>query len=118
MTVTSASSRTDLAGRARHALWHLVERLLAAEPRQRKERRMTEYLVTWQIFVEARTPEAAALGALAAQRNVDSAATCFDVRDEAGRRNTVVCPTGEDAMDLEEAPPVRRHLTLVKTSRA
>ena len=73
---------------------------------------MTEYLVTWQIFVEAFTPQEAARTALAAQRDVDSEATCFHVRDEAGRRDTIVCPPEADAM------PVRRHLTLVKTSRA
>ena len=78
---------------------------------------MAEYLVTWQIFVEARTPQEAALGALAAQRNVDSAATCFDVCDEAGHLNTVVCPVGEDPVG-EPAPRIARHLRLVKTSHA
>ena len=71
-----------------------------------------EYLVTWRIFVEADTPEEAAHAALEAQRNVESRATCFDVRDEAGRRDTIVCPAGDPEM------PVRRHLRLVKTSHA
>jgi hypothetical protein len=77
---------------------------------------MTEYLVTWRIFVEARTPEEAALGALTAQRNPESAATCFDVCDEAGERRTVVCPSYEPAAVELDAPP-RPHLKLVKTSR-
>jgi hypothetical protein len=78
---------------------------------------MTEYLVTWRIFVEARTPEEAALGALAAQRNAESTATCFDVSDGARERQIVVCPGREDSpMDL--AGPARPHLKLVKTSRA
>ncbi len=80
---------------------------------------MTEYLVTWRIFVEARTPEEAALGALAAQRSLESAATCFDVCDEAGLRNTVVCSVREDAMCLPQGEaPARPHLKLVRTSRA
>ena len=81
---------------------------------------MTEYLVTWQIFVEARTPEEAARGALAAQRDIESTATSFDVRDEAGQRSVVVCPTDERPLRLavEHGPAFRRHLTLVKTSRA
>jgi hypothetical protein len=70
---------------------------------------MTEYLVTWQIFVEARTPQEAARTALTAQRDVESHATCFDVSDEAGGRSTVICPAGD--------APARPHLTLVKTSR-
>lgn len=73
---------------------------------------LMEYLVTWRIFVEADTPEEAAHAALEAQRNVESHATCFDVRDELGRRSTVVCRAREGEM------PVRRHLTLVKTSHA
>jgi hypothetical protein len=71
---------------------------------------MTQYLVTWQIFVEARSPEEAARDALAAQRNADSEAICFDVRDDAGHTDTVVVG--------EVAPPVRCHLRLVKTSHA
>jgi hypothetical protein len=80
---------------------------------------MTEYLVTWQIFVEARTPEEAARGALAAQRDVESTATCFDVSDENGHREVVVCPTADSPIrPAEPGPASRRHLTLVKTSRA
>ena len=80
---------------------------------------MTEYLVTWCIFVEARTPEEAAGLALAAQRNVESTATCFDVYDEAGNRGTIVCPGCADpAWPAEDAAAARPHLKLVKTSRA
>lgn len=80
---------------------------------------MTEYMVTWRIFVEARTPEEAALGALAAQRNPDSAATCFEVGDEAGQSHVVVCPTCDAPMHaMVVAAPARPHLRLVKTSRA
>ena len=79
---------------------------------------MTEYLVTWQIFVEARSPEEAARGALAAQRDPDSTATCFEVRDDRGNENTVVCPMGDDAPALEASCHVGRHLRLVKTTRA
>jgi hypothetical protein len=77
---------------------------------------MTEYLVTWQIFVEAGSPEEAARAALEAQRNVDSNATCFDVRNETGRRSRVVCSGDEPAAILVEPVPVGRHLRLVKTS--
>ena len=79
---------------------------------------MTEYLVTWCIFVEAGTPEEAARRALAAQRSVESTATCFDVYDETGRRDTIVCPGCEDPGCPEDAAPARPHLKLVKTSRA
>jgi len=79
---------------------------------------MTEYLVTWRIFVEARSPEEAARGALAAQRDADSDATCFDVRDEAGQRQFVVCPSCEGSASLDFAGPARPHLKLVKTSSA
>ena len=80
---------------------------------------MTEYLVTWQIFVEAGTPEEAAERALAAQRNVESAATCFDVCDEEGRCDTIVCPSCVAPVRPPEVDvPARPHLILVKTSRA
>jgi len=80
---------------------------------------MTEYLVTWQIFVEARTPEEAALRALAAQRSVESDATCFDVCDEAGHRDTVVCPIPDDpTRPARPDAPGRPLLKLVKTSHA
>ena len=80
---------------------------------------MTEYLVTWCIFVEARTPEEAAGLALTAQRNVESTATCFDVYDEAGNRGTIVCPGPGDALYLSERElTAGPHLKLVKTSRS
>jgi hypothetical protein len=79
---------------------------------------MTEYLVTWRIFVEARTPEEAALGALAAQRNAESAATCFDVSDGAEERQILVCPSEGLASPMDLAGPARPPLKLVKTSRA
>lgn len=69
---------------------------------------MTEYLVTWRIFVEATSPEAAAREALAVQRNPDCDATGFAVRDTLGREVTLV---------VRELP-VRPHLRLVKTSHA
>jgi hypothetical protein len=72
---------------------------------------MTQYLVTWQIFVEARTPEEAARDALAVQRNLESDATCFEVLDEAGREAMVV-------VHEESQAPARPHLRLVKTSHA
>ena len=78
---------------------------------------MTEYLVTWCIFVEAETPEEAARGALAEQRDIESTATCFDVYDETGRRDTIVCPECMDRA-CPDGAPARPHLKLVKTSRA
>jgi len=79
---------------------------------------MTEYLVTWSIFVEARSPEEAARGALAAQRSPESDATCFDVYDETGLRRTVVCLGPGDVQRLpEQQSPPGPHLKLVKTSR-
>ena len=72
---------------------------------------MTQYLVTWQIFIEARTPEDAARDALAVQRNAESDATCFEVLDEAGHEAMVVVRD-------EPRLPARPHLRLVKTSHA
>jgi len=72
---------------------------------------MTQYLVTWQIFIEARTPEDAARDALAVQRNAESEATCFEVLDEAGHEEMVVVRD-------EPRLPARPHLRLVKTSHA
>jgi hypothetical protein len=72
---------------------------------------MTQYVVTWQIFVEARTPEEASREALAVQRNPESEATCFDVLDEAGHDVTVVVRD-------EPLGPARPSLRLVKTSHA
>ena len=71
---------------------------------------MTEYLVTWRIFVEATSPEAAAREALAVQRNLESEATGFEVRDTAGREVAIVVREAES--------PTRPHLRLVKTSHA
>ena len=71
---------------------------------------MTEYLVTWRIFVEAASPEDAAREALAVQRNLESEATSFDVLDDGGQEATIV------VRELE--PPDRPHLRLVKTSHA
>lgn len=45
---------------------------------------MHYYLVTWQIELEAESPEDAARQALAIHRDPDSAATVFDVQSEAG----------------------------------
>ena len=72
---------------------------------------MTQYLVTWQIFVEARTPQEAARDALAVQRNPESEATCFEVLDEASHEITVVVRDDPQA-------PARPYLRLVKTSHA
>jgi hypothetical protein len=71
---------------------------------------MTEYLVTWHIFVEARSPEEAAREALAAQRSLESDTTGFTVRDERGRDLAIVVGKAE--------VPALPHLRLVKTSRA
>ena len=43
---------------------------------------MTEYLVTWQIDIEADTPEEAAREALKIQRDLDSEAKHFEVQEE------------------------------------
>jgi len=45
---------------------------------------MKEYRVTWEIDITADTPENAARQALAIQRDVNSRATNFNVRDEVG----------------------------------
>ena len=71
---------------------------------------MTEYLVTWRIFVEAESAEDAAREALAVQRNPETEATGFDVRDGAGKEATIVVREAET--------PARPHLRLVKTSHA
>jgi len=94
----------------RRALWRHVGRFLVPRPPHRKERQMTEYLVTWRIFVEAASPEDAAREALAVQRNPESEATGFDVRDGVGRETMVIVREAE--------APARPHLRLVKTSHA
>ncbi len=40
---------------------------------------MTQYLVKWEIDIEADTPEDAARQALEIQRDPESKATCFEV---------------------------------------
>lgn len=42
---------------------------------------MPEYLVTWEVDVEAESPHAAAEKALEMQRDPGSLATCFTVAD-------------------------------------
>lgn len=42
---------------------------------------MKEFLVTWQIDIEAETPEDAAREAFRAQRDPDSIATVFEVQE-------------------------------------
>ena len=54
---------------------------------------MKHYVVTWEIDVDAGTPEEAARQAWAHMRAVDSTANVFDVLDEAG---------GCTRVDLEE----------------
>ena len=44
---------------------------------------MPEYLMTWKIDIEADTPQNAAEWALITQRDVQSIATVFTVRDKA-----------------------------------
>jgi hypothetical protein len=79
----------------RRATWRHAGRFLVTEPlpfgrEPRSERpRQHEYLVLWKIYVEAESPEDAAEEALAAQRNPESRATAFEVRDEWGRWQTI-----------------------------
>jgi len=91
--------RTLLRG-IRRALWRHVGRFIATpSPRFGHEmgrERPSEYLVLWEILVEAHSPEEAAAEALAAQRNPESRATIFDVRDEWGRWRTIASG-GDDA---------------------
>lgn len=46
---------------------------------------MPDYLVMWEIDINAKSPEAAAAKALEIQRDPNSVATVFDVTDEDGR---------------------------------
>ena len=48
-----------------------------------------DYLVSWEIEVYAESPEDAALKCLAIQRDVNSKATVFVVRDDKGKLVTV-----------------------------
>lgn len=50
---------------------------------------MKSYLVTWEIDIDADTPEDAARKALAIQRDPASIATVFDVYDCDGRAGLV-----------------------------
>jgi hypothetical protein len=92
----------------RRALWRHAGRFLAAPPsrfgQEARRARPTEYLVRWEILVEAASPEEAVEEALAVQRNPDSRATLFDVRDEWGRWRTIV----------GDGPRAARRLQLVK----
>lgn len=47
------------------------------------------YLVTWEIDVEANSPQEAAKLALAIQRDPESTATFFGVRDVDGKPKTI-----------------------------
>jgi len=103
--------RTTVRG-VRRAAWRHVGRFLVTEPlpfgrEPRRARRQHEYLVLWKIYVEADSPEAAAEEALAAQRNPESRATAFEVRDEWGRWQTI-------AHDDVAISPSGRRLRLVK----
>ena len=77
----------------RRELWRHAGRFLATEPlpfgREPRHARPHEYLVVWKLYVEADSPETAAAEALAAQRNLESRATAFEVRDEWGRWLTI-----------------------------
>jgi len=100
--------------RGRRAAWRHVGRFIATTPlrfgREARRDRPTEYLVLWKIYVEADSAEDAAAEALAAQQNLESRATVFEVRDEWGRWQTVA--TGDDIA-------LRHHaLRLVKRSGA
>ena len=61
---------------------------------------MTEYRVIWQIDVNAHSPEEAALKALMIQRDRDSTAVVFEVRDQYMHRTTVDL---DDTEDIEKA---------------
>ena len=53
---------------------------------------MSNYRVTWCIDIEAATPEDAAREALAIQRDPESIATVFEVRDPSGAYHIDVEP--------------------------
>jgi hypothetical protein len=98
--------------RVRRAAWRHAGRFLVTDPlpfgREARLGRPTEYLVLWKIYVEAGSAEQAAEEALAAQRNLESRATVFDVRDEWGRWQTVAIG--------DAAAPGNVDLRLVKSS--
>lgn len=58
---------------------------------------MPQYRVTWEIDIEAETPEEAARKALAIQRNPASTATVFNVTAEDGEMEDV------DITELEQS---------------
>lgn len=116
MTTTPNQLRSA-SRRVRRALWRHVGRFLASDRDHgaRPARRMS-YLVVWQIFVEAQSAEGAAAEAYAAQQNVDSDATVFQVCDERESWTTVVCKNGVAAgVASDVGGPMRRHLSLVRS---
>lgn len=54
------------------------------------------YLVTWEIEIEASSPKEAAKEALRIQRNPESIATVFDTFDEDGEKVSVDLLNDED----------------------
>ena len=96
----------------RRGLWRNAGRFLVTQPlpfgREARHARRPEFLVRWEIYVEADSPEAAAAEALAAQRNLESGATGFRVRDEWG---------GWQTIDHSDDTPHPRRLRLVKPAR-
>lgn len=50
---------------------------------------MTEYLVAWEIQLDAESPEAAARKALAVHRDPESIAATFEVYPQVGTATTV-----------------------------
>lgn len=57
----------------------------AAKRKHAPKSRTKSYRVTWEIDIEATSPKAAAKKALQYQRDPDSSATYFDVRDPKGK---------------------------------
>lgn len=55
---------------------------------------MQHFIVTWEIDIEADTPEAAARRAREIQLDPDSIATFFDVLDDNGELHTIELPEG------------------------
>jgi len=51
---------------------------------------MRSYLITWQIDIEADSPEEAAAQALIAQRDSEATCTCFEVKDKEDGQETFV----------------------------
>lgn len=59
---------------------------------------MPEYLVTWKIDIDADTPEEAAMRALIVQRDPESVAAYFIVKDKCG--NTIPIDLSHDLENL------------------